>query len=75
MSLSCLHLYELLFNCNKIGVAWNICFVIFILFSGFPAIFSHAWFTTGGSKIFVTGEVTVKSISCGNVKNTLRQKS
>ena len=44
------------FNCNKIVVACNWCFVIFILLSRFPAIFSQVLFTLGGNMIFATVE-------------------
>ena len=74
-----IYIYEILFNCNKIVVAWNWSFVIFILFSRFQGIFSHVLFTLDGKMIFATGrrgvEVRIKSLNCANVRNRLRQET
>ena len=77
--LVCIYIYEVLSNCNKIVIAWNWCFVIFILFSRFQAIFSQILFILDGSIIIATGrrgvEVTIKYLNCANVKNSLKQKT
>ena len=77
-TLPCLHLYiyEILFNCNKIVVVWNWCFVICILFSRFPAFFhmmiNFFIFYTGWQHGFChlrrEVEVTTKSLNCATAE-------
>ena len=83
--LVCIYIYEILFNCNKIVVAWNWWFAIFILFSRFSGIFSlddkffhflHWIFCTffawlhGFCHLGSRVEVTIKSLNCATPKKT-----